>query len=461
MELLDKTSSLLKLLSRHGLSCSQWAARPEGYYVRKGPFGWAFGRFVRHAANRFVFTDGSYTANPVVCSGSAWLIMDGSSHIAHGKFGGGKATSFDAEMMGLARGVNEALRALPAHIHQLTLCSDNKAALRQIVRPQLGPSQMAAISACAALRAFLSGHPARRLVLLWVPSHKRIDPNEFVDALAKEALDADQPDFVSYSLALARVKARMKSKWDCVARDANAVHYRGRHLWVSDDPLLHGSTAATTWLLKHAGKSNADVARTARILTNHFPCGEYRARFNIPGPQDCPCGGGLETRHHILFQCPFWIRTKAPVASPLALPHDDRTRQLHAQCGWSAGDVLEFLRLNPMVSTFGWAEILAEALADRAAGRPHSRANARLQAHTTERVFRWRRFYQVRGKVPELACARSDDFDAFTAWCAVETRADNLLVLWEERDARDASCSPFSSRASSSPAPPPEPAGGW
>ncbi|OSX58067.1 hypothetical protein POSPLADRAFT_1108090, partial [Postia placenta MAD-698-R-SB12] len=76
-------------------------------------------------------------------------------------------------------------------------------------------------------------------------------------------------------------------------------------------------------------------------------------------------------------------------------------------------------------------EILAEALNDRTAGRPHSRANARLQAHTTERVFRWRRFYQDRGKVPELACARSDDFDVFTTWCAVETRADNLLILWE------------------------------
>ncbi|KAF9807321.1 hypothetical protein IEO21_08269 [Rhodonia placenta] len=216
---------------------------------------------------------------------------------------------------------------------------------------------------------------------LQVPSHKHIDPNEFVDALAKEALDADQPDFVSYSLALARVKARMKSKWDCVARDANAVHYWGRHLWVSDDPLLHGTTAATTWLLKHAGKSNADVARAARILTNHFP-----------------------------------------------------TRQLRAQCGWSAGDVLEFLRLNPMVSTFGWAEILAEALADRAAGRPHSRANARLQAHTTERVFRWRQFYQDRGKVPELACARSDDFDAFTLvlfliFCALDLHICTITPL--------------------------------
>lgn len=125
-----------------------------------------FGRFIRYTGNRFVFTDGSYKHDPDVRSGSGWLVMDGPTHVAHGKLGGGRATSFDAEMLGLARGVNEALRSVPVHITQLTLCADNKAALRQIIRPQVGPSQMAAISVCKALRAFLAGHPARRVVLL-------------------------------------------------------------------------------------------------------------------------------------------------------------------------------------------------------------------------------------------------------------------------------------------------------
>lgn len=194
---------------------------------------------------------------------------------------------------------------------------------------------------------------------------------------------------------------RQVFKWDRVALDANNTVYRGQHLWVSDDPPLHGTISR--------------VAHTG------------------PGPHDCPCGGGLETRSHILFHCPCWVQTKALAPLPRTPPFDARTRQLRDQRGWSADDVLEFLRLNPMVSAFGWSEILAEALSDRADGRPHSRANARLQAHTTERVFRWRRFYQSRNQVAELAYSLSDDFEA---------RADNLLVLWEELDAEEALLSP-------------------
>ncbi|EED84997.1 predicted protein [Postia placenta Mad-698-R] len=244
----------------------------------------------------------------------------------------------------------------------------------------VGPSQLAAISACSALRAFLAGNPRRWVLLLWVPAHKNIEPNEFVDELAKAALDGIQPDFVSYSMALARVRARMKSKWDRVALDANNTAYRGRHLWVANDPPLHGATANSTWLLRHAGMSNHDTARAARFLTNHFP-----------------------------------------------------SRQLRDQCGWSADDVLEFLRLNPMVSTFGWSEILAEALADCERGQPHSRANARLLAHTVERVFRWQQFHRTRRKAPAFTSSLSADFADFTEWCDVETRAENLLILWEER----------------------------
>lgn len=123
-----------------------------------------------------------------------------------------------------------------------------------------------------------------------------------------------------------------------------------------------------------------------------------------------------------------------PVVSQRAVPHDHCTQQLRGQRGWSADDVPEFLRLNRMVSTFGWSEILAEALDDRDNGLPHSQANTRLLAHTVERVFRWQRFHQDRNMVPALTSSLSEEFAAFTEWCDVETRAANLLVLWEERD---------------------------
>ncbi|EED79647.1 predicted protein [Postia placenta Mad-698-R] len=101
--------------------------------------------------------------------------------------------------------------------------------------------------------------------------------------------------------------------------------------------------------------------------------------------------------------------------------------------GWSADDVLEFLRLNPMDSTFGWSEILAEALDDHENGLPHSTANARLFAHTLERMFWWQLFHHIRNKVSAFASSLSEDFAESTAWRDVETRAGSLLILWEER----------------------------
>ncbi|OSX56615.1 hypothetical protein POSPLADRAFT_1103716, partial [Postia placenta MAD-698-R-SB12] len=76
-------------------------------------------------------------------------------------------------------------------------------------------------------------------------------------------------------------------------------------------------------------------------------------------------------------------------------------------------------------------ELLAEALSDHDTRCPHSRASVQPQAHTTEHVFRWRWFYQSCGKVLKLAYSQSDTFEAFTKWCAVETHAENLLILWK------------------------------
>ncbi|KAF9799257.1 hypothetical protein IEO21_10607 [Rhodonia placenta] len=60
----------------------------------------------------------------------------------------------------------------------------------------------------------------------------------------------------------------------------------------------------------------------------------------------------------------------------------------------------------------------------------HLTANAHLLAHTVERVFRWQRFHHDRNKVPAFTPFLSEDFAAFRD---VETRATNLLILWEER----------------------------
>jgi len=115
------------------------------------------------------------------------------------------------------------------------------------------------------------------------------------------------------------------------------------------------------------------------------PTGEYRERFNKTGVRECYCGGGPETREHILFFCRFWIRVKRVAEGP-------RHRGHH---GWTQDDIVVFLRLNPLAFTFTWAEILSQALEDMERGAFRTEACARLRCHTTDKIAIWRRLLQT------------------------------------------------------------------
>lgn len=286
-------------------------------------------------------------------SGAAWLVSDQSHEVTHGNFGCGIAGSFDAKMLALARGLHAALTQVPEGITKITICRDNLSALRQIVRPIVGPSQMVAIMACQTIRTFLSGCPEWKLTFMWMPSHKGIASNKRVDQLAKDTLKKDQPKFVFFSMAQACIKACMMCKWEhTIMKDGRNFKYRGHQFWVDDVNKLHGSKTSNMWLLLHCGQSNKEMARVARTLTNHMPTAEFCKQFNIPGPTLCNCGE-LETRAHILFKCPNWIRL-SPV-KPVILPSMLNTCiecSIKYQCGWSVMDVLIFLQANPLVATF-------------------------------------------------------------------------------------------------------------
>jgi len=48
-------------------------------------------------------------------------------------------------------------------------------------------------------------------------------------------------------------------------------------------------------------------ARATRLITNHGPIGEYRARFFPNKANSCPCNNAqLETRHDIPWECPLY-----------------------------------------------------------------------------------------------------------------------------------------------------------
>ena len=148
---------------------------------------------------------------------------------------------------------------------------------------------------------------------------------------------------------------------------------------------------------------NSEVARFTCFITGHFPHGAYKKRFKLlkrdaDGEEiemdKCLCGlgGHVETRDHILFSCPFYMRPipfqRKPFVGPYRKEHHDRqldTWYHRRQRSWRPSDIMVFLRLNPMVGTFEWAEILAKCKEDQANGNEYSKEWAVVESYTSWR----------------------------------------------------------------------------
>ncbi|KAI0953240.1 hypothetical protein AcW1_007509 [Taiwanofungus camphoratus] len=157
---------------------------------------------------------------------------------------------------------------------------------------------------------------------------------------------------------------------------------------------------------------------------NEAAGGEYHSRFNIPGPHLCLCGAE-ETREHVLFDCPFWIRTKRQQG-----PRDPLLMGPPEQRGWTPDDIMEFLRLNPMVSTFDWAEILAKSLLEVEAARTRTFTRARLMCHTVGRQAAWQRFHADRHLDPGMTTALGGKYRDFCEWYDAEAKAFEMYHNW-------------------------------
>ena len=89
-----------------------------------------------------------------------------------------------------------------------------------------------------------------------------------------------------------------------------------------------------TWM-SYLGHSISLCARATRAILNHAPTGEYRARFFPQESPACPCGqSDIETRQHILTECPRFTKDRVSLPSPCI------------------GDFIKFLTSNPTAFTF-------------------------------------------------------------------------------------------------------------
>lgn len=169
----------------------------------------------------------------------------------------------------------------------------------------------------------------------------------------------------------------------------------------------------------------ADFVSVLRIWLTAL-LGQYRERFNIEGRKTCFCGGGVETRDHILFDCPLWIRyntiqrlTNRP--SPERTPSPDPSLSSPSRPGQSRprfrdallpddteyetdedrvtnptyhtitpDQILWFLQMNPMAFSFEWHNLIEEI---NSIPREEQRLHLPIylvKAHTTFKVRKWR-----------------------------------------------------------------------
>ena len=301
-------------------------------------------REAAHPRTTLCFSDGSYSPHNGKRAGCACIISPPKPlpPIIR-RLACGHATAFDAEIMGLTIALHHATRI--AECSHIILYADNEAALKALLNPAIHPSQMCSILACQRLRAWFSASPDRRITIAWCPGHVGVARQEQVDTLAKISLRDDPPAFASASFLKQKAYTSMLEAWQHLMK---STKYSGRDF--PRQRSLRKVSSTQSKVLKHVGGLNSLAARAARLLLNHGPTGEYRARFFPYESTICNWCREVQTRTHILFWCTHYQR-----------PPDFTVAKYLTSMNPLPG-LIQFLRDNPSAFTFDDAPLNAEDL---------------------------------------------------------------------------------------------------
>ena len=221
---------------------------------------------------------------------------------------------------------------------------DNKAAANSLFNFDVKSSQLSVVRINFLLDAWLSENSQRSLTVRFTPSHEGIIGNERADQLTKAGLGLcpTNPPLILRSHFLSLHKRRAERNWQRRWKD---VTYRGSQ-WLPvrrNKKVFKPSFAKTSrnWFHNMAKGDPSHLSRIAHVLTNHAPTGEYRTRFFPNEPTACPrCDeNALQTRCHILTECPGYVGTLSSMADWGKIRRNDKA-------------LMGFLEKNPSAFTF-------------------------------------------------------------------------------------------------------------
>lgn len=214
---------------------------------------------------------------------------------------GGHAECYDAELAALAMAANRASTYAREHpeINAIHIFSDCSSALTSILNRKPSAGQLFSATFSQTITNLISTNPTINITLSWCPSHSNIQGNDRADSLAKKAteLALNAPINTTRTNALRRAKAITTKLW---TQEWKKSALSGRFAIANRFPPSLSPSRRFTSL-----KNNRELfGRTVQCRTGHGYTGEFRRDFKLEGPYSCPCGEPLETREHIIRECP-------------------------------------------------------------------------------------------------------------------------------------------------------------
>jgi hypothetical protein len=178
------------------------------------------------------------------------------------------------------------------------------------------PAQGASILFCRHINSLLSTLGSIDIELAWIPGHHGIIGNERADSIAKDAVNKRPLFHSTISWAREKAKSRATKTWqtEWLARP---------HINLAATALSLAPSAKLTRFHQSFNGPRETHTRIMQILLGHSFCGEYYSRFVPSESVECPCGHPIQTRTHIITECPLLephrhhLRT---ASHPLSLP---------------------------------------------------------------------------------------------------------------------------------------------
>jgi ribonuclease HI len=223
---------------------------------------------------------------------------------------GQHAEVYDAEMEGLATAAEAVAdileRPRPLPIKQIYYFTDNTGAIQRIFKGTPGKAQSSSIRFHRAMLRTLDANPALSIAVEWTPGHQGIDGNEMADSLAKEGSISEPPDpgWQSISFIGASNRRLLRENWINVWGAATR-HPR------SDFSLADRFIPQLRPTARFIELSRSLFSRVTQARTGHAHIGAYYRNFVPTEDPECPCGEGIQTRHHILTNCTLYTDQRA------------------------------------------------------------------------------------------------------------------------------------------------------